>query len=168
MLQIQSKPNVTTRGFCNAVEPLRESRVVLRKVLVVVGIVDGVRRVRDRKGLGTALAVDVVVGTAVDGEVGLLVNDGSRAGVSAGAEWIQASVSLERDHAGVYLLGSAPESTAEVDIARGAGVNVGIGARVGASAVVGGGGGISADQAEVRLDGAEARGGEGAEPGLIA
>jgi hypothetical protein len=66
----------------------------------------------------------------------------------------------------VYSLGGAPECTAEVDVARGVGVNISIGAGLGASAIVGAGGSISADLAKVGLDGAEARRGEGTEPGL--
>ena len=51
---------------------LRQRRVVLREVLVVVRVVDRLRRVALRERLRARLAVDVVVGAAVDGEVGRL------------------------------------------------------------------------------------------------
>jgi hypothetical protein len=66
-----------------------------------------------------------------------------------------------------HSLGSIPESTTEVDVARRVWVDVSVSARFGAGAVVGGRGGISADQAEMGLDGAEARRSESTEPGLI-
>ena len=65
---------------------------------MVVGVVDRLGGVALGEGLGCALAVDVVVGAGVPGEVGGLVDEGSTLGVGAGG-------------------GSRPEGTAEVDVA---------------------------------------------------
>ena len=63
---------------------------------MAVGVHDSVVRVADSEALAAALAVDVVLGTAVDGEVRRLVHKGSSLGISAGG-WC------------------TPEGTAEVD-----------------------------------------------------
>jgi hypothetical protein len=50
---------------------------------VVVGVINGLGGVRLGEGLGSRLAVDVVVSAAVDSEVRVLVDDGAGARVSA-------------------------------------------------------------------------------------
>ena len=76
---------------------LRENGVVLREVLVVVSVHDRLVRGVLREVLRARLAVDMVVGATVAGEVGRLVDEGTRLGVRAGQ-------------------GGVPESTAEVDL----------------------------------------------------
>ena len=63
---------------------------------MVVGVEDGLARVANSQALGSGLAVNVVVGTTVDGEVGRLVDQSSGPGISTG-------------------VGGAPEGTAKVD-----------------------------------------------------
>ena len=80
------------------VHRLGQRGVVLGVVLVAVSVVDRLGGVAPGEGPAPALAVDVVVGAGVPGEVGGLVDEGSALGVSAGG-------------------GSRPEGTAEVDVA---------------------------------------------------
>lgn len=70
--------------------------LILGKVLVVVGVEDGLIRAADSRILSTGLTVDVVVGSTIDGEVGRLVDQRSSLGIGAG-------------------VGGAPESAAEVN-----------------------------------------------------
>lgn len=64
---------------------LRLSRGILRKVFMAVSVLDSLVRLRDRKRLGTRLAIDDILSSAVDSEVGLFVHDGSGLRISAGA-----------------------------------------------------------------------------------
>lgn len=60
-----------------------ESGVVLRKVLVRVGVVNGLRRIASSETLSASLAVDVVVCATVPCEMRRFMDEGSTPGVGA-------------------------------------------------------------------------------------
>jgi len=70
---------------------------------VTVGIVDGPIRVTDGQALAGGLAVGVITGATIDGEVGGLVDKRSGLGVGTG-------------------VGGVPEGTAQVDLSELVGV----------------------------------------------
>jgi len=71
--------------------------VVLSKVLVAVGVVDGLGRVADSQTLAARLTINVIVGATVGGEVGGLVDERSGLGIGTGVR-------------------GAPEGTAQVNL----------------------------------------------------
>ena len=70
--------------------------MVLGKVLVTVGVEDGLSRVAGGKALGVSLTVNVVLGATVGGEVRRLMDKRSGLGIGAG-------------------VGGFPKGTAKVD-----------------------------------------------------
>ena len=77
----------------------RKIRGVLSEVLVIVGVEDGLSLIAEGQILGFTLAVNVVMSSAVDGEVGRLVD--KRSGLGIGTDG-----------------GGLPEGTAEVDLSK--------------------------------------------------
>jgi len=66
---------------------------------VAVGIHNSVVRVADSKALGSALAIDIVLSSAVDGEVRRLVDESSCLGVGSGSGSVPV-VTAKVDHTG--------------------------------------------------------------------
>jgi len=117
---------------------------------VAVGVEDGPGRVGYGQVPTTRLAVSVVFGATVDGEMGRLVDKRSSLGIGTGVR-------------------GPPESTAEVDLSESVGIDVSIGVGSSAGATVVGEARelAAADQPEVVLDDALARRGVGTEPGSV-
>jgi len=122
---------------------------VLSEVLVIIGVLDGPSWVGPSQIRGVSYAVDVVLGAAVDGEVGGLVDKRPSLGVGTGG-W------------------GGPEGGTEVDPSEYVGIDASIDTRRSAAAVVGEVREIAAaDQPEVLPDDIPARSKEGTEPGGV-
>ena len=104
---------------------------------MIVGVEDGLRWV----GLGQAprggLAVNVVAGAAVDGEMGRLVDERSGLGISTGI-WGIPEGTAEVDRPELVRIWSRDESVPNNNITiQGGRTDVGVSAGIGAGAVVG-------------------------------
>jgi len=62
--------------------------VVLSKVLVAVGVVDGLGRVADSQTLAARLTINVIVGTTMSGKVGGFVDERSGLGIGTGVRGV--------------------------------------------------------------------------------
>lgn len=135
---------------------------------MAVGVLDSLGGVGDGEALCTRLSIDVIRSSAVDREVGLLVDNSSRPGVGTSAAQVRLVLVHKAVFDSLHLLGGIPEGAAEIDTARLVSIDVCVCARSAGRAVVGRARRIGANEGEVRANSRSTSRSVGAEPGGVA